>query len=105
MYVDDIILTGNNPSMIRLFISTLHFEFAIKDLGKLNYFLGLEVTYTSSGLFLSRAKYAKDILLKANLLDSKPVSIPWLPAMTSPMLVLLSRILLYIVLWLVLCSI
>ena len=51
-------------------------EFAIKDLGNLNYFLGLEVTYMEKGLFVSRSKYAHDILDRANLLDSKPVTTP-----------------------------
>ncbi|GKF14219.1 putative mitochondrial protein, partial [Tanacetum coccineum] len=51
-------------------------EFAIKDLGDLSYFLGLEVSYTNDGLFLSQAKYATDVLTRAALLDSKPVSTP-----------------------------
>ncbi|GKB85873.1 retrovirus-related pol polyprotein from transposon RE1 [Tanacetum coccineum] len=42
VYVDDIILTGNDHSMIRRFIARLNTEFAIKDLGRLGYFLGLE---------------------------------------------------------------
>ncbi|XP_071691164.1 uncharacterized mitochondrial protein AtMg00810-like [Rutidosis leptorrhynchoides] len=74
VYVDDIILTGNNSSIIDGFITRLHQEFAIKDLGKLSYFLGLEVTYTDSRLFLSQSKYAYDILVRAQLLDSKPIS-------------------------------
>ncbi|GJX54582.1 retrovirus-related pol polyprotein from transposon RE1, partial [Tanacetum coccineum] len=49
-------------------------EFAIKDLGDLSYFLGLEVSYTNDGLFLSQAKYATDVLSRATLLDSKPMS-------------------------------
>ena len=69
VYVDDIIITGNHSATIRAFISRLNTEFAIKDLGRLNYFLGLEVTYTDSGLFLSQTKYAQDILLRAGMLD------------------------------------
>ena len=65
VYVDDIILTGNNPSLISTFIARLNNEFATKDLGQLNYFLGLEVTYTDDGLFLTQAKYAHDILIRA----------------------------------------
>ncbi|KAD0286868.1 hypothetical protein E3N88_44505 [Mikania micrantha] len=76
VYVDDIILTGNDKTFITHFISQLHSEFAIKDLGALTYFLGLEVTHTSSGLFLSQAKYAHDILSRAGLLDTKPVATP-----------------------------
>ncbi|XP_021986078.1 uncharacterized mitochondrial protein AtMg00810-like [Helianthus annuus] len=76
VYVDDLILTGNNDTAITTFISRLHHEFAIKDLGDLNYFLGLEVLYTHTGLFLTQAKYAADILLRAQLLEAKPVSTP-----------------------------
>ncbi|XP_071699199.1 uncharacterized mitochondrial protein AtMg00810-like [Rutidosis leptorrhynchoides] len=76
VYVDDLILTGNNTGTIRKFISRLNDEFAIKDLGRLSYFLGLEVVYTDSGLFLSQAKYAHDILTRAELLESKPAATP-----------------------------
>ena len=71
MYVDDIILTGNQPKFITQFISRLHKGFAIKDLGKLSYFIGLEVAYIDNGLFLSQTKYAHEILSLAGLLDSK----------------------------------
>ncbi|XP_071703911.1 uncharacterized mitochondrial protein AtMg00810-like [Rutidosis leptorrhynchoides] len=47
-----------------------------KDLGYLSYFLGLEVAYTNSGLFLSQTKYAHDILVRAGLVDSKPAATP-----------------------------
>ncbi|GKD59505.1 retrovirus-related pol polyprotein from transposon RE1 [Tanacetum coccineum] len=76
VYVDDLILTGNNETMLTSFTTHLNREFAIKDLGDLSYFLGLEVSYTDDGLFLSQAKYAKDILTRADLLDSKPVATP-----------------------------
>ena len=76
VYVDDLILTGNNREYISNFITRLHKEFAIKDLGRLSYFLGLEVNYTHDGLFLSQTKYALDILSRAGLLDGKPVFTP-----------------------------
>ncbi|XP_071715239.1 uncharacterized protein [Rutidosis leptorrhynchoides] len=74
VYVDDIILTGNNSAMVRQFISLLNKEFLITDLGKLSYFLGLEVSYHNSGIFLSQSKYAYDILTRARLLDAKPAA-------------------------------
>lgn len=76
LYVDDIILTGNDASLLRRFISRTHSEFAIKDLGQLNYFLGLEISHTSTGLFVGQAKYAHDILDRAKMLDSKHVATP-----------------------------
>ena len=76
VYVDDLILTGSDSSLIRSFIHKLHAEFKIKDLGQLNYFLGLEAKHLPSGLFLSQSKYAHSIVDRAGLLDSKPVSTP-----------------------------
>ncbi|XP_022023806.1 uncharacterized mitochondrial protein AtMg00810-like [Helianthus annuus] len=76
VYADDIVVTGNNEKFINMLTSRLHKEFKIKDLGLLNFFLGLEVTHTSSGLFLNQSKHAYDILSRAGLLDSKSVSTP-----------------------------
>lgn len=61
VYVDDLILTGNDDTVLKSFVTKLHAEFAIKDLGRLNLFLGLEAIYTDNGLFLSQSKYAHDI--------------------------------------------
>ena len=76
LYVDDIIITGNNSSLLDSFTRKLNSEFATKDLGSLSYFLGLEATPTTNGLFISQLKYAQDILTRAQLLDNKPVHIP-----------------------------
>lgn len=76
VYVDDIVLTCNDKRFIQAFIPQLHSEFAIKNLGALSYLLGLEVSHTSLGLFLSQVKYAYDILSRAVILDTKPVSTP-----------------------------
>ncbi|XP_021971955.1 uncharacterized mitochondrial protein AtMg00810-like [Helianthus annuus] len=76
VYVDDIIITGSDTTLIQSFVTSLHNEFSVKDLGALGYFLGLEVTYVESGFFVSQAKYAHDILARAGLLDSKPVDTP-----------------------------
>ena len=76
LYVDDIIITGNNPSLLDSFACKLHSEFATKDLGSLSYFFGLESSLTPDGLFLSQLKYARDILTRAQLLDSKHVHTP-----------------------------
>lgn len=65
--------------MLKAFITLLHNQFAIKDLGKLNYFLGLEISYLNDGLFLSQTKYAKDILERANMLEAKPAPTPLSP--------------------------
>ncbi|KAK9058098.1 hypothetical protein SSX86_022938 [Deinandra increscens subsp. villosa] len=76
VYVDDLILTGSHSNTIRSFIFRLHKEFATKDMGNLSYFMGLEATHDSHGLFLSQSKYAHDIVAKANLLEAKPFHTP-----------------------------
>lgn len=54
VYVDGLILIGNSSSFISQLIHRLNKEFAVKDLGTLKYFLGLEVNYFSGGLTLSQ---------------------------------------------------
>ena len=51
MYVDDIILTGSSDSLLAQFVSQLAVQFSIKDLGSLNYFLGIQVCRFSDGIF------------------------------------------------------
>ena len=61
MYVDDIVLTA--PLALRQHIvAALQCEFAMKDLGELHHFLGMQVQCTASGLFLSQHQYMLDIL-------------------------------------------
>ena len=62
VYVDDIILTGNDIACISQLKHYLNDTFSIKDLGILHYFLGLEVNYIDAGIFLSQAKFTKDLL-------------------------------------------
>ena len=76
IYVDDILITGSNSQLIEQVIHNLSSEFALKDLGKFNYFLGLEVTPSIQGLHLSQTKFIGDILKKANMLDSKSFNTP-----------------------------
>jgi len=80
LYVDGIVMTGNNSTLLHSFIGKLTHEFSTKDLVSLNYFLGLEAHRTSTGLFLSQAKYAYEILQRAQLVDSKPVGTPMVVA-------------------------
>ena len=76
VYVDDIVLTSSNPRLLKDFIARLSNEIAMKDLGDLHYFLGIEVHHTPQGLFLSKCKYALDILERASMVDYKLVSTP-----------------------------
>nr|GEU71485.1 hypothetical protein [Tanacetum cinerariifolium] len=58
------------------FASYITREFAMRDLGPLNYFLGVSVTRDSSDLFLSQQKYAVEILEKAYMLNCNPSRTP-----------------------------
>lgn len=79
VYVDDIILTGNNSCFLNVLIKQLSKAFKLKDLGDLHYFLGLQITRTTKGLFLHQAKYAHNLLVKHNMLTSKLAKTPWTP--------------------------
>ena len=54
-------------------------NFEMKDLGPLNYFLGLEVLSSTDGLLLSQAKYASDLIPKAGLTDNSNETTPFEP--------------------------
>ncbi|KAI3740814.1 hypothetical protein L2E82_31288 [Cichorium intybus] len=79
VYVDDIIVTGNNPTAINRIIQSLSQTFAIQDMGTLSYFLGIEVARKGADLLLSQKKYILEILQKAGLSQAKPVSTPITP--------------------------
>lgn len=76
VYVDDIIITGDNLSLINEFKAVIDLTFKIKDLGTLKYFLGLEVAHSNSGLSLCQQKFALDILTDSNFLSAKSVKTP-----------------------------
>jgi len=62
VYVDDVILTGTSVFEIEELKTFLHDKFRIKDLGKLHYFLGMEVLYKDDGLIISQRKFFLDML-------------------------------------------
>ena len=76
VYVDDLIISGNDSAALHAFKSYLCACFKMKDLGSLKYFLGIEVARSSLGLFLCQRKYTLDIISEAGLLGSKPSSFP-----------------------------
>jgi histone deacetylase 1/2 len=77
VYVDDILITGSAPHLIKDLIDKLNIKFALKQLGEVDYFLGLEVHHKSSGaLLLNQAKYVKDLLCKTNMENCKPIGSP-----------------------------
>jgi hypothetical protein len=83
LYVDDIIITGNNSTVVSDVISQLSTTFELKDLGPLRYFLGLQIEYKRVGLFVHQQKYLTDLLHKFHMPDCKTASTPI--ATTTPL--------------------
>ena len=71
VYVDDIIVTGDDNVEQQQLKEQLAREFEIKDLGKLKYFLGIEVAYSKEGIFLSQRKYVLDLLEETGFLVAR----------------------------------
>jgi hypothetical protein len=76
VYVDDIIITGNDIGLITKLQHMLRSTFQMKDLGHLTYFLGLEVHSRDHGLFLNQHKYIQDLIELAGLKDATAVDTP-----------------------------
>ena len=76
VYVDDIILTGSNVTRINAIKEYLGTHFKFKDLGHLNYFLGIEIARSKEGIYLHQRKYALNLLASAGLTAAKPSKIP-----------------------------
>lgn len=76
VYVDDIVLTGDNHEELKRLKKALAIEFEIKDLGPLRYFLGLEVARNRNGISISQIKYVLDLLRETDMLGSKPTNVP-----------------------------
>jgi hypothetical protein len=62
LYIDDMILSASSSELLRQIIARLRSAFAVKDLGPVSYFLGVDVRRNTSGFFLSQSKYAEDVL-------------------------------------------
>ena len=67
VYVDDIVITGTDSTLITRLQQRLQASFHMKDLGPLTYFLGLEVHTDSTGIFLNQHKYTHDFTTLAGL--------------------------------------
>ncbi|XP_019164260.1 PREDICTED: uncharacterized protein LOC109160420 [Ipomoea nil] len=76
IYVDDILVAGTDSKQIQGLKQMLDDSFKIKDLGQLNYFLGIEAIRSPNGLNLCQRKYTLDILQENGFLDAKPAKTP-----------------------------
>jgi histone deacetylase 1/2 len=76
VYVDDIIVVSSNQKATEKLLAGLKEDFALKDLGELHYFLGIEVHKSGNGIVLNQEKYATDLLIKVNMASCKSASSP-----------------------------
>lgn len=79
IYVDDMLITGNDPHEIQHLKDLLSSKFHMKDLGNLRYFLGIEVDRNDQGIFISQRKYATDLISEYGMQKSEPLRLPMDP--------------------------
>ncbi|XP_019156474.1 PREDICTED: uncharacterized protein LOC109153138 [Ipomoea nil] len=82
VYVNDIIMMGNDPTLITSLLKRLFTTFKIRDLSAPGFFLGIETIKIDDGLMLSQRRYMNDILTRAGMTDCKPLAMP--AAVTQP---------------------
>ncbi|KAL5574955.1 hypothetical protein UlMin_016654 [Ulmus minor] len=76
IYVDDIVIIGNDNLLLDKFTKKLDSCFSLRYMGQLHYFLGIEVYRDSTGLYLTQSKYVADLLIKLELEHLKPCITP-----------------------------
>ena len=75
--MDDIIITGSTASLIQQLTTKLHIAFSLKQLGHLDYFLGLEIKYLpNNSILMTRSKYIHDLLHKTHITKAYSISSP-----------------------------
>ena len=76
VYVNDIIIIGSSPTIVDKMIEKLNSTFALRDLGNLSYFLGIEVSYDKSSMHLSPTKYISYLLHRTEMFNSELAKTP-----------------------------
>ena len=76
VYVNDLIFASNNDEMSHEFSQNMSKEFEISMIGELSHFLGLQVSQTTTGMFIYQAKYLKHMLKRYGMEDCAPMSTP-----------------------------
>ena len=78
MYIDDMLLIGNNKDFIKEVKSQLFSKFDMKDLGAANFILGMEITrdHANKMISLNQRKYVEMVLHRFNMQESNPVKVP-----------------------------
>lgn len=76
VYVVDLLITGSNLEAIMDFKSEMSSQFEMTDLGKLTYYLGIEVLQLDGGIILKQERYALKILEEAGMSDCNSAHVP-----------------------------
>lgn len=76
LYVDDMALTSNNPTLVQKLLDSLNQHFRMKDMGRLHYFLGIQAHFHERGLFLSQEKYISDLFITAGMAQCTHIATP-----------------------------
>ncbi|XP_016512829.1 putative mitochondrial protein AtMg00810 isoform X1 [Nicotiana tabacum] len=76
VYVDDLLVTGNNVKLIYQVRTDLQARFKMKDLGELKFFLGIDFCRSKEGILMNQRKYALELVSEMGLAGSKPVATP-----------------------------
>ncbi|KAD3337417.1 hypothetical protein E3N88_32937 [Mikania micrantha] len=79
VYVDDLVVTGSNMSIIVEFKRQMMRQFEMSDLGLLNYYLGIEVQQGDSGIVVKQERYARRILREFGMGECNPAKCPMEP--------------------------
>ena len=76
LYVDDMLITGDDIEHICHVKKQLGEQFQMSDLGPLSYFLGIEVLHSPKGYYLCQSKYIHDLLTRSGITDSRTAATP-----------------------------
>lgn len=76
VYVDDFLITGDNVTMINEVKDILYQQFKPKDLGELEYILGIEVLRSPKLVILNQTKYILEPIYETGRVGAKPIIIP-----------------------------
>ena len=76
IYIDDIIFGRDNHNLSKQFAQSMQNEFEMSMLGELKFFLGLQISQSDEGIFISQTKYINEMLKKFQMEYCKPVGTP-----------------------------
>ncbi|GJV41135.1 retrovirus-related pol polyprotein from transposon TNT 1-94 [Tanacetum coccineum] len=76
IYVDDIIFAFTTPELCDQFSKIMCLKFKMSIMGKLSFFLGLQISQSLRGIFINQSKYALESLKKYGMESSDPVDTP-----------------------------